>query len=98
MKALFAIATASITLATATSYACSPAEAQFIGKVASIKQEGSGCTIRVDSFRFYQESMLCPLDASTLSSMDLPSRSCNLQVGEEVSGIASLDSQGNISW
>ena len=103
MKLLIVSALAAVSLIGSLSFACSPYEAQFIGKVTVINKALSSdgnvqCTIQVGSFRFYQESMVCPLDESTAQSLNLPARSCDVQVGEEVSGILSVDENGNVTW
>lgn len=103
MKLFLGAALAATTLAGSVSLGCSPAEAQFIGKVKSINKviasDGSmNCTIQVGEFRFYQDSLVCGLDQSIAQSLILPARSCSLQVGDEVSGILSLDQDGNVTW
>ena len=103
MKSLTMLAVAVVTLIGTLSFACSPYEAQFIGKVTVINKavgsDGSAqCSVQVGEFRFYQESMVCPLDQSIAQSLVIPARSCDLQVGEEVSGILSVDDAGNVKW
>ena len=104
MKAIISSAVAVVSLAGSIALSdCVAYEAQFIGKVTEINkvvgENGTlDCTVKIGEFRFFQENMLCPLDESTASSVLAPARSCDLKVGEEVSGILSVDNDGRVKW
>lgn len=65
---------------------CTQYEAQFIGKVKSIEKKGDSCIVKA-SFRFFNESQICPLDMAQVMVDGFEPRSCDLKLDDEISGI-----------
>lgn len=74
-------------MASAPAFSCQ-GEAQFIGKITHIVDDGQSCRLFVD-INYFNPSMVCPLDESELFNEGIlvDAESCNYALGEETSGV-----------
>ena len=95
MKAFIALSTATLSLVSSISMACSPAEAEYIGQVTAVKRvqtaQGLKCLVNVGEFTFFQESLVCGLNESEAQRVDIVDPSCSLNVGDPKSEVLSVE-------
>lgn len=90
MKKLIFIAL-SLSAINAFSFECSQKEAQIIGKITSTRVERIDQGIRDCfhklEFRYFNPSMLCPLDTVDALNLELVDFDCQLDSSSEISGV-----------
>lgn len=63
-------------------------EAQFIGKVHSVRvNEKSECVFQVNNYKWFGPSYVCPLTPGEVSGAEFVDKNCSLKNGDEVSGV-----------
>lgn len=99
MKAVVTGFVVLMSFVSSTALACNPREAQFIGRVvAKTVTVENTCALTFGEFSYYGESIVCPLDIDEVSTLSIKDDSCKLEVGDEVSGVLSVDGNSDVSW
>jgi hypothetical protein len=88
-------------LVTANSFASCIGEAQFIGKITSIRVEAIDQGVRdcfyKMQFSLYNQSMVCPLDEMDAMNAEIFDYDCRTNIGDTVSGVLVKNLDGSFT-